>query len=266
MPVAGSRILITGASRGIGAALARELALRGAGLALVARDEGALRSLADELGTAARPATTYPADLTATDGIADLVAAVEADGPIDVLVNNAGVDLTGRFWELPAGSIAHLITLNLTAPMLLCRAAIPGMLQRGRGHIVNVSSLAGTNTLPGVVPYGASKLSHFTAGLRAELKGTPVTTTLAQIGPVESEMMASLRSYGPTRRAVARLETLKLAVDVPMATVVGALADAIERRHRHVVLPKRDFAFPKLVEAPRRMTEWLLTGVDHQHD
>jgi short-subunit dehydrogenase len=268
MPVAGSRILITGASRGIGAALARELAARGARLALVARDEGALRSLADELGTEARSATTYPADLTATDAIADLVAAVEADGPIDVLVNNAGVDLTGRFWELPADSIAHLITLNLTAPMLLCRAAIPGMLRHGRGHIVNVSSLAGTNTLPGVVPYGASKagLSHFTAGLRAELKGTPVTTTLAQIGPVESEMMVSLRSYGPTRRAVARLETLKLAVDVPMATVVAALADAIEHRHRHVVLPKRDLAFPKLVEAPRRMTEWLLTGVDHQHD
>lgn len=268
MSVAGSRVVITGASRGIGAALARELAARDAQLALVARDVAALRSLADELGTSTRPTTVYPADLTDTDGIADVVAAIEADGPIDVLVNNAGVDLTGRFWELPADAIAQLVTLNLTAPMLLCRSAIPGMLARGNGHIVNVSSLAGTNTLPGVVPYGASKagLSHFTAGLRAELRGTPISTTLAQIGPVESEMMTSLRSHGPTRRAVARLEALRVAVDVPMKRVVDALADAIEHRRRHVVMPKRDVAFPMLVEAPRRMTEWLLAGVDHQSE
>src|SRR5262249_8520893 len=143
--------------------------------ALVARSEGPLAKLAAEFGGDA-----YPADLSDPDAIAPLVARIEADGPIDVLVNNAGLDLTGTFTELPADGIGQLLAVNLLAPMLLCRDVIPAMVRRGRGHIMNVSSLAGTNALPGVVPYSTSKagLSHFTAGLRAELKGTCVTTTL----------------------------------------------------------------------------------------
>ncbi len=188
---------------------------------------------------------------------------IEADGPIDVLVNNAGVDLTGALTELPAEKIEQLFAVNLLAPILLCRAVIPGMLTRGRGHILNVSSLSGTNALPGVLPYSASKagLSHFTAGLRAELKGTPITTTLAQIGPVESTMIESLRAHEPTRRALKRIAQLRLSYDLEMTTVVAALADAIESERRHVRLPKRDALFPMLTEAPRRMTEWLLAGV-----
>jgi short-subunit dehydrogenase len=134
------------------------------------------------------------------------------------------------------------------------------MQTRGRGHIVNVSSLAGTNALPGVVPYSSSKagLSHFTAGLRAELRGTPITTTLAEIGPVESTMMDSLRSHEPTRRAIERLERLHLAVDLDPAAVTRALVRAIEREQRHVRMPRRDALFPMLTETPRRITEWLL--------
>jgi short-subunit dehydrogenase len=117
--------------------------------------------------------------------------------------------------------------------------------------------------LPGVVPYSSSKagLSHFTAGLRAELKGTGLTTTLAEIGPVESSMMDSLRSHERTRRALVRLERLRVAVDLEMRDVVDALVDAIEKERRHVRMPRRDVLFPMLTEAPRRMTEWLLAGV-----
>jgi short-subunit dehydrogenase len=137
------------------------------------------------------------------------------------------------------------------------------MRSRGAGHIVNVSSLAGTNAVPGLAPYSASKagLSHFTAGLRAELKGTPITTTLAQVGTVESTMVDSLRAHEPTRRALARLERLHVAVDLDIRVVVDALADAIERDKRHLRLPKRDALFPLIVEVPRRVTELLLTGV-----
>ena len=183
-----------------------------------------------------------------------------------MLVNNAGLDLTGNLTELEPERIAELIAVNLVAPMLLSAAVIPGMQTRGRGQIVNVSSIAGTNALPGVVAYSASKagLSHFTAALRAELKGTPITTTLAEIGPVESTMMDSLHGYEPTERALKRLTKLGLVAELDMDHVADALVDAIEHDRRHVRLPRRDALFPLLSEAPRRMTEWLLTGVDPQ--
>jgi short-subunit dehydrogenase len=261
MQLSGARILITGASRGLGAALAVRVARRGGRVALVARSEAEINALAAELGGDA-----YTADLAHTDGLDELVGRVAADGPIDVLVNNAGVDLTGALTELAPERIEQLIMVNLLAPMLLSRAVIPGMLQRRRGHIVNVSSLSGTNTIPGVVPYSTSKagLTHFTACLRAELKGTPITTTLAELGPVESTMMDSLRGHEPTNRALRRLAKLRLVVDLDMDEVADALADAIESDRRHLRLPHRDALFPLLSEAPRRMTEWLLTGVDAQ--
>jgi short-subunit dehydrogenase len=147
--------------------------------------------------------------------------------------------------------------------MLLCRAVLPGMLARRRGQLVNISSMSGTNALPGIAPYSTSKagLSHFTAVLRAELKGTPVTTTLAVLGPIRSDMMRSLRDHAPTRRALARLKTLGLVVDLDMDAVVDALVAAVEHDRRHLRLPRRDAVFPMLVEAPRRVTEWLLAGV-----
>lgn len=258
MNLSGSRIVVTGASRGIGAALATRLAQKGARVVLIARSHDAIAKLGAELGGDA-----YPADLADSDGIETLVRQIEADGPIDVLVNNAGVDLTGALTELPAERIRELLAINLVAPVLLCRAVIPAMRTRGRGHIMNVSSLSGTNALPGVAAYSTSKagLSHFTAALRAECKGTGITTTLAEIGPVESSMMQSLHSYAPTERALARLTRLRLAVELDMDTVVAGLVTGIERERRHVRLPRRNAIFPILTETPRRMTELLLTGV-----
>jgi short-subunit dehydrogenase len=133
---------------------------------------------------------------------------------------------------------------------------------------MNVSSLAGTNALPGLAPYSTSKagLSHFTAALRAELKGTGITTTLAEIGPVESTMMQSLHGHPATERALVRLRQLQLAVELDMDAVVRALVDAIEHQRRHVRMPKRNALFPILTESPRRITEVLLTGVRAQDD
>jgi short-subunit dehydrogenase len=251
--------VVTGASRGLGARLAALVADRGARVALVARSQDPIAKLAADLGGDA-----YPADLAEAEGITELVRRIAADGPIDVLVNNAGLDLTGTFTELASERICELIMVNLLAPMLMSRAAIPYMRTQARGHIVNVSSLAGTNALPGLVPYSTSKagLSHFTASLRAELKGTPITTTLVEIGPVDSTMMESLRVHEPTRRALQRLETLHLAADLDMDRVAVSLVEAIEHGRRHVRLPRRDAVFPLFTETPRRLTEWLLTGLD----
>jgi NAD(P)-dependent dehydrogenase (short-subunit alcohol dehydrogenase family) len=133
---------------------------------------------------------------------------------------------------------------------------------------MNVSSLAGTNALPGLAPYSTSKagVSHFTAALRAECKGTGITTTLAEIGPVESSMMLSLHSHAATERALKRLRQLRLAVELDMGDVVRGLADAVEHERRHVRMPKRNALFPILTESPRRITELLLTGVRAQDD
>jgi short-subunit dehydrogenase len=259
-----SRIVVTGASRGIGAALAIELAARGHALVLVARDAEALVAVSERTGGG----EVVVADLADLDALAPVARTIEAGGPIDVLVNNAGIDQTGEFAALDPTAIARLLTVNLTAPLLLTRAVLPEMLRRGAGHVVNVSSLSGTNTVPGLVPYSASKagLSHATGVLRHELRDTAIATTLVEIGPVRSEMMDHLRSYGPTRRSMQRIARLGLTYDLPMARVVRAIANGIEQRRRHVRLPRRDLLFPLLTEAPRRVTEVLLRGVDLRPD
>src|SRR5262245_6300245 len=136
MNLAGTRVVVTGASRGIGADVASALAARGARVVLVARSRDAIEARAGELGGEA-----FPADLTAGSAIEPLVRKIEAAGPVDVLVNNAGVDLTGSLVELGPDRIVELLAVNLVAPILLSRAVIPAMRERRRGHIMNVSSL-----------------------------------------------------------------------------------------------------------------------------
>src|SRR5437660_1369684 len=132
MELAGRRVLITGASRGIGQALAERFAAAGARVALVARSEGPLKELADRLG-----GTAHPADLSDPEQLTSLVERVEGDGgPIDVLVNNAGVDNVGFFTHVSSDDVEGLYRLNVIAPVELCRQVVPRMLDRGRGHVV----------------------------------------------------------------------------------------------------------------------------------
>jgi short-subunit dehydrogenase len=256
--LAGRRALVTGASRGIGEAIARELAARGAAVALVARSEGPLKQLATELDGVA-----YPADLAEPDQVEELLARVEADGPIDILVNNAGLDEAGWFPEMAADRQRAILQVNLATPMTLCRQVIPGMLERGRGHVVNVSSLGGVAPLPGLTAYGTTKagLSHFTAGLRADLKGLPVGTTLVELGPVPSDMLTEVKAYPPTGDGFQRAYRLRILADVAREKVAADVVAAIEHDRRHVRHPKRALAFSLAAEFPRRFAEVLLSGV-----
>jgi short-subunit dehydrogenase len=143
------------------------------------------------------------------------------------------------------------------------------MLERGGGHIVNVSSMAGSSTFPGLVVYSASKaakaaLSHFTAGLRADLRGLPISTTLVELGPIPTDMLAEAESYEPTAKAFQRAYRTRLIVDVPREKVAEEIVAAVQKRRRHVRIPNRAILFPLLSEAPRRATELLLTGLPHQ--
>jgi short-subunit dehydrogenase len=170
------RALVTGASAGIGAAFARVLAARAYDLVLVARRRDRLEALAKELaGRHGSAAEVAAADLTEEGELAALAAAVAADPP-DLLVNNAGFGSVGRFAELDVGRELEQIRLNVEALVRLTRAALPGMLARGRGGIVNVSSLAGEVPGPFTATYAATKafVTSWSGSLHEELRGTGV--------------------------------------------------------------------------------------------
>jgi short-subunit dehydrogenase len=262
MELRGKRVLITGASRGIGESLAHAFAGAGATVALVARTEAALQALAAELG-----GTAHAADLSDTTQVATLIDRVEDEaGPIDVLVNNAGVETPASFIDAPDDELRRVTQVNYLAPAELCRQAIPRMLRRGGGHIVNVSSMAGCAASPGIATYSASKaaLSHFTSGLRADLRGLPIRTTLVELGPIPTHMLAQAEDYEPMANSVRRMYRIRLIVDVPREKVAEEVVTAVQKGRRHLRLPKRAVVFPMLTEAPRRTVELLLTGIPHQ--
>lgn len=259
MELHGRRVLITGASRGIGEGLAHRFASVGAHVALVARSADAIAKLAAELG-----GTAHPADLADPVQVATLINHVEDEaGPVDVLVNNAGVDFADAFWEHTPEDLHQIIQVNLTTPMELCRQIIPRMVRRGRGHIVNISSLGACGVYPGITAYCTTKggLSHFTAGLRADLKKLPIGTTLVEMAGVPTEMLTHVGSYKPTDQSFKRGYRLHLVTDTPLQTIVDDTVEAVQKNRRHVRHPKRAILFPLLSEAPRRITELLLTGV-----
>ncbi|HEX2851203.1 MAG TPA: SDR family NAD(P)-dependent oxidoreductase [Acidimicrobiales bacterium] len=264
MELHGKRVLITGASRGIGRCLASTFAEAGAKVALVARTADALGSLAAELG-----GTAHPADLSDPAVVAGLIGRVEDDaGPVDVLVNNAGVGVIGSFLHLTDDDARWIFQVNALAPISLARQVVPRMLERGGGAIVNVSSLAGVATFPGLSLYASTKaaLSQFTAGLRADLRGLPVRTTLVELGPIPTDMLDEVKHYRPTELSFRRGGRLQLLPNIPAEKVAAEVVAAVVSGRRHVRLPRRMVPMAGLTEAPRRITEILLTGVPHQAD
>ncbi len=169
-------IVVTGASRGIGLAIAADLAREGGRILLVARDAASLAEAADRVRAAGAEPVLIAADLATAEGRAVLVAAVHAEGGLDVLVNNAGVEIPVSVLDHRPEDIDQEIAVNLTAPLQLTRALLPAMVERGRGCIVMVSSMSGKSPTPWNAVYTATKhgLVGFTASLDIELQGTGV--------------------------------------------------------------------------------------------
>jgi uncharacterized protein len=165
---------VTGATGGIGGAIARALHARGAHVVLTGRREELLEELRGSLGERAE---LVPGDLAERDGAARLAAAA---GDVDVLVANAALPASGRLEDFDPDEIDRAIDVNLRAPMQLTRALMPGMLQRGRGHVVLVSSLSGKVASPRSGVYSATKfgLRGFAAGLREDVEPRGIGVTV----------------------------------------------------------------------------------------
>jgi short-subunit dehydrogenase len=178
--------LITGASGGIGEALARALAVAHHDLVLVARNEGTLRALGDELAAAHGITTTvFAADLATANAAGELTTRL-GDRPIDILVNNAGVGDYGPFHESDPAKVSQMVQLNVAALTDLTRALLPAMVARGSGRVLNVASTAAFMPGPLMAVYYATKayVLSFSEAIADELKGTGVTVTALCPGPV----------------------------------------------------------------------------------
>jgi short-subunit dehydrogenase len=187
------RALVTGASSGIGRAFAEALAARGHDLVVVARRTERLRELADALQARGRVTETMTADLSSDDGLAAVAARLtDPSTPIELLVNNAGFGTSGRFWDLDADREAQEIRLNVEALVVLTHAALTAMVPRGRGGVINVSSVAGYQPTPWGATYGATKafVSSFTNALHEELRGTGVRILTLAPGFTHTEFHA----------------------------------------------------------------------------
>ena len=183
----GATAVVTGGSRGIGPYIAEALVGRGAGVALVARSEPELEANARRLAGSGATVVAFPADITSTEQRRRLIEVVERRlGPVDVLVNNAGGDLQRQFHNLTEDELQATLELNLSSVVLLTRLVLPGMLVRGRGHVVNVSSMAGRLSFPYSEAYAAAKdgLIGFTRVLRADYRSQGVSASSLILGPV----------------------------------------------------------------------------------
>lgn len=195
----GSRVIITGASAGIGASAARKFAQEGASLVLAARRPGPLEALAGELNQLGHTAHVVPTDVADNAACQALIEQTTALlGGVDILVNNAGAHFRGDFDARSAEQFATMIDVNLRGPVVLTRHAIDAM--RGRGAIVNVASLAGRIPLPGAVVYSATKfgIRAFSLALAEELRDSGITVSLVSPGPVDTGfIMDELETVSP---------------------------------------------------------------------
>ena len=190
-PSPGSTVLVTGASSGIGADIARELADRGHAVTLVARREDRLTALAQELETKRHVRTDVIAcDLSDAAARERLIDEIRARGlEVSVLINNAGFGTAGPFQDLDLDGELQMVRTNVEAVVHLCGVYIPPMITRGTGAVMNVASTAGFQPLPRQSTYSASKafVLSFTEVLSSDLKGTGVTATALCPGPVRTE-------------------------------------------------------------------------------
>lgn len=229
MKIAGSVIIVTGASDGIGAGLARVLACRGAKLVLNARDEIRLREVVPG-------ALAVAGDITDAAVRQQIVAETLARfGQIDAVINNAGAGLYAPAWQVPMADARRLMELNFFAPLALIQLVTPHMRKRKTGMIVNIGSMAGKITLPWFTMYSVSKyaLGSLTEGLRMELKRDGIHAMIVCPGYVTTNFQGHILG-GNVPATVANAKGLAISVEQCAEDIVRGM----EADKRTVVTPK----------------------------
>lgn len=228
----GQRVLVTGASSGIGAGLAEEFARRGAAVALCARRADRLAEVLERCRQHQPDCRMWVADLADDAEVDQLAESVTgAMGGIDVLVNNAGMPKRCHVTRLDPAKVESVMRLNYLSPVRLTLALLPGMLERGHGRVINVSSVAATLSSPGESAYDASKaaLTAFSEAMAVDLWGRGVKVLVVYPGLVATELFDA-----PDNDPVidAGIEP------IPVAQLVGAVFDAIDRDALQVYAPE----------------------------
>lgn len=255
MELRGRTALVTGASSGIGAAIARELAGRGAQVTLVARSREPLEILAAEIRGAGGQARVETADLSVVTEVGHLAARVLADGPPDVLVNNAGAGRWLAVDETPAGEAAQMMSVPYLAAFELTRALLPAMIERGSGQVVCMTSVAAYLHVPGAAGYAVARwaMRAFAGQLRADLRGTGIGVTLVAPSEVDSPYF----DHNPgSRERIPKVSVLLGGAITPEA-VARDVMRAVERDTKEAILPRRAAVIIRMT--PQPVLEWLVS-------
>jgi short-subunit dehydrogenase len=237
----GSVAVVTGAASGIGAGLARILAARGCALALADRNAEGLAIVAADAHARGVVVSEHVLDISDADAVAALPEAVlAAHGRVNVVVNNAGVALMGRFEQVSAADFEWLFGINFWGTVRMTRAFLPLLRQERAAQIVNLSSIYGIMAPPGQTAYSASKFAvrGFSEALRNELEGSPVGVTVVHPGGVRTAIATTARVADtvPKAESAAALAMFNLLLRTEPDEAAEAIARAIEQRQRRLLI------------------------------
>ena len=251
---ADTTVLITGASGGIGAAFAEQLAPIGARLLLTARHPARLDAVARRARAAGASVEVLQLDLTGPGAVTSLMRDLETRGiTVDHLINNAGIGIAGRGSEVPVEDQLRVVDLNVRAATELALRLLPGMVARRRGGVLNVASIGAFQGLPWLSTYGASKayVLGWSEALHVELRGTGVRCTCLCPGPVHTGWFAAAHLAAPPSQLL-----MQDAADVARAGLRGYVRD-----RSHVMSGPLARAAAWLTRAaPRAVAAYLATG------
>jgi short-subunit dehydrogenase len=267
--VRGRRALVTGAASGIGRATAFELARRGASVELVDLDAARLEEVARHLRARGSRASAHVVDVADARAVEALAARLVRDGPIDLLVNNAGVAVVAPFAATTGEDWDWIVGVNVWGPLRLTRALLPAMAEQHAGHVVVVASMAGLVGAPGMVAYTTTKFAMvgFAEALRVELADAGIGVTTVCPGYVRTGLHASTRYGNPGFQRF--LDQAPSFYGMSAERVASAIADGVEARRPRVVLgPEKIGWYLKRLapEAAYAISRWVArrTGIAAQ--
>ena len=268
MNITNKTVLITGASSGIGSAIAKAMVQAGATqVLLLAYDEEGLKKVATEIEMRGGKTCIYPVDLSNSDAVAQTAQRILNEvGVPDILINNAGRGQWKFLEDTSAEEIEQMMAVPYFAAAWLTRVFLPGMLKRGDGHIVNISSVASRLTWPGATAYIAQcrAMRGFSDALQSDLHGTGINVTHYESGPIDSPYW----QHNPgSRERVPKIASMLVPV-LTQEQVAKAIVEGVRRKKQLIVIPSMmklvyvlHFFFPSLVR-------WLMrtTGYHRKHN